>query len=258
MSQRRGIGGHHSAAPPSVEWYTPRAIVEALGPFDLDPCAAPFRLWDTAAVHYTRLENGLRRSWRSAWGPVRVFLNAPYGNAVALWIERLAQHGCGTALVFARTETAWWFRSVWPAASALLFLEGRVTFHRPNGDTGRISHSSGGPSVLVAYGLDDADRLEASGLAGAFVPLACKGQVVAVLRPASDLTWRDLVQEIVARSGGIITLAIAYARLAEHPKAAANPNWQAKIRQTLQGPRFRRIGGRRSGTYQLELGGAAA
>ena len=253
MSQRRGIGGHHSQAPQSVEWFTPREIIAALGPFDLDPCTSVGRPWDTAAAHYTRSENGLIKAWFG-----RIWLNPPYGAEIVRWMARLAEHGCGTALVFARTETAWWFQHVWPMASALLFLEGRVTFHRPDGATGRVGHNAGGPSVLIAYGLDDADRLEASGLAGAFVPLACKGQVVAVLRPTSDLTWRDLVQEIVARSGGIITLAIAYARLAEHPKAAANPNWQAKIRQTLQGPRFRRIGGRRSGTYQLELGGAAA
>lgn len=47
-------------------WLTPRHIIEALGPFDLDPCAAPSpRPWPTAAVHYdiTQGEDGLMLPW---------------------------------------------------------------------------------------------------------------------------------------------------------------------------------------------------
>lgn len=35
------------------EWLTPRNIVDALGPFDLDPCAPIVRPWPTAVQHYT-------------------------------------------------------------------------------------------------------------------------------------------------------------------------------------------------------------
>lgn len=70
-------------------------------------------------------------------------------------MARLANHGSGTALVFARTETRWFVQTVWRRASALLFLEGRLTFHHGDGTASKVGHNSGGPSVLVAYG--DAD-----------------------------------------------------------------------------------------------------
>lgn len=45
------------------EWYTPKHIVDALGRFDLDPCAPVERLWDTATNHLTYLDDGLKSSW---------------------------------------------------------------------------------------------------------------------------------------------------------------------------------------------------
>lgn len=48
-----GMGSHHSAAAGTHVWLTPPHVVDALGPFDLDPCASTDRPWDTAAKHYT-------------------------------------------------------------------------------------------------------------------------------------------------------------------------------------------------------------
>lgn len=97
----------------------------------------------------------------------RVWCNPPYGLQAWTWLERLADHGQGTALVFARTETAGFFRTVWRRASALLFLEGRLHFHHPDGT--RAPANAGAPSVLVAYGDYDAHRLATCGLPGAYV-----------------------------------------------------------------------------------------
>lgn len=55
-------------------------------------------------------------------------------------------------------------------ASALLFLRGRLFFHRADGR--RAAHNAGAPSVLIAYGARDAELLRGCGLAGGFVPLA--------------------------------------------------------------------------------------
>ncbi len=46
-----GMGSHQSPRMKTDEWLTPPCILEALGPFDLDPCAVagPFRPWPTAA-----------------------------------------------------------------------------------------------------------------------------------------------------------------------------------------------------------------
>lgn len=161
-----GIGSHHSATSISDEWLTPPEIVRSLGIFDLDPCSPVDRPWDTAVTHLSLVEDGLDHPWFG-----RVWLNPPYSQ-VESWMARMAAHGDGTALVFARTETAWWFNTIWPRADALLFLRGRITFYRGDGSASLGGHSSGGPSVLVAYGPYNAQALGESGLDGAFVPLA--------------------------------------------------------------------------------------
>ena len=97
----------------------------------------------------------------------RVWLNPPYGAEGWRWLAKLADHGNGIAIVFARTETRGFFESVWGRASALLFIKERLHFHHPDGT--RAKGNSGGPSVLVAYGPENAERLKASGIPGAFV-----------------------------------------------------------------------------------------
>lgn len=87
------------------------------------------------------------------------------------WLARLADHGNGIALVFARTETMGFFAQAWERATAMLFLKGRLTFLRPDGTPPRNNGSgnAGGPSVLIAYGDEAAARLEHSGLDGVLV-----------------------------------------------------------------------------------------
>ena len=160
------MGGHQSAAMLKDEWLTPREILEALGAFDLDPCApaAERRPWPTAAAHYSAEDDGLSRHWSG-----RVWLNPPYGRWTGRWLQRLAQHGQGTALIFARTETADWHDYVWPLAQAVLFLRGRLHFHHVDGR--RAAANAGAPSALIAYGQRDADLLRASGIGGKFIQL---------------------------------------------------------------------------------------
>jgi len=161
---RKGIGGHQSAAMKNDEWLTPPHIIEALGPFDLDPCAPIVRPWPTAAQHYTKEHNGLSMPWHG-----RVWLNPPYGLEAAAWLALLVAHGCGTALIFARTETGMFFDHVWDGADAVLFLRGRLHFHFVDGT--RAKANSGAPSVLAAYGAYDAARLRAYRHAGRFIDL---------------------------------------------------------------------------------------
>lgn len=153
---QRSVGG-------TDVWLTPPDLLAKLGPFDLDPCYGEPRPWPTAATMLGPAEDGLRTPWPAG---ARVWLNAPYSD-VGRWLAKLAGHGVGTALVFARTETRIFHEHVWERATALLFLRGRITFHRGDGTPG--SGNAGGPSVLAAYGVDDAERLGASGIAGAFL-----------------------------------------------------------------------------------------
>lgn len=161
-----GIGAHQSAQRQSDEWLTPRHVLDALGPFDLDPCASiEHSSWVDAARAYTAIDDGLSQDWHG-----RVFLNPPYADA-APWMEKMALHGQGIALLFARCDTRMWFESIWPHATGFLFLAGRLTFVRADGERTKPGHNSGGPSVLVAYG-DDAEVLRSAKLDGAFVPSA--------------------------------------------------------------------------------------
>lgn len=159
------MGSHQSARAVTTTWLTPPELIEKLGPFDLDPCAAPSpRPWSTAARHIELPEDGLEAEWSG-----HVWLNPPYSFAAWEWLAKLAEHGDGIALVFARTETAGFVSQVWEKASGVLFLYGRLYFHRPDGT--RAPASSGAPSCLVAYGSVAARKLAASDLAGTYVHL---------------------------------------------------------------------------------------
>lgn len=152
----KGVGAHD-------EWLTPPEVVEALGPFDLDPCSPIDRPWPTAARHFTVADDGMRQTWQGL-----VWCNPPYADW-ARWLHRLAEHDDGVALIFARTETRSFFEAVWDRADALLFLRGRLTFYHQSGKPGK--GNAGAPSVLVAYGPRAVDRLAASGLEGRLVRL---------------------------------------------------------------------------------------
>lgn len=148
----------------TVEWLTPPEIIEALGPFDLDPCAHPSQPWATAKHMSTLPVDGLTLDWAGS-----VWLNPPYGRAIADWLAKLAAHGDGVALVPARTEVeAWFWPHIWEAATAVLFIRGRLYFRKPDGSkAGNAGHGS----VLVAYGRKMAGRLLASGIEGKFITL---------------------------------------------------------------------------------------
>jgi len=141
-------------------WLTPPEIINLLGPFDIDPCAAPCpRPWKTANEHYTELDgDGLVKNWNGiAW------VNPPYGNKAEAWLHKLAMHGEGIALIFARTETAW-FQRVMHHDWLLFFPAGRLFFYKPTGE--RAGGNAGAPSVFLAIGEESKKRLSNCGISG--------------------------------------------------------------------------------------------
>lgn len=162
--ERRGMASHERVGNGKDEWLTPQEIVQSLGAFDLDPCSPIKRPWPTAGNHYTIADDGLKQKWFG-----RVWLNPPYGDETEKWMKRLAEHGNGIALIFARTETATWFEWVWPKATAVLFFRGRIAFCHVDGH--RAQTSAGAPSALIAYGQHNADVLRASKIEGRYVAL---------------------------------------------------------------------------------------
>ncbi|MEQ1565374.1 MAG: DNA N-6-adenine-methyltransferase [Myxococcota bacterium] len=124
-----------------MEWYTPPELLlelaERYGPFDLDVAADPRApIWPLVPHHYTAEDDGLTSPW---WGAV--WMNPPYGDQLPRWIDRAADQAEKgqvkriTALVPARTDTAWWWRAL-DSGAAPEFLKGRVNFWRPDGTRG--------------------------------------------------------------------------------------------------------------------------
>ena len=158
-----------STVPPSERndrWLTPSHIVEALGEFDLDPCGAPDHV---LAKHTYLLENGddgLVDPWKG-----RIWLNPPYGRHQRPWIERLVEHGEGTALLPVATGTKLWQDVVWPNATAIHFYRHRIEFLRRKGFDGGEKMVSPQASAIIAIGDKDAEALVRSDLPGFVVDI---------------------------------------------------------------------------------------
>ena len=69
------------------EWYTPKEIIDALGEFDLDPCAPVSPLYKTASIMYNKNDDGLKQEWKG-----RVWLNPPYSRPlIESFVKRMAR-----------------------------------------------------------------------------------------------------------------------------------------------------------------------
>lgn len=215
----------HERTIGSDEWYTPPHIVEALGDFDFDPC--PGRHPDAPVFAPLSREavladlDGLTSHWHG-----RVWLNPPYGRETGAWLKRLALHGDGVALVFARTDTQAFFDHVWGKASAIFFMRGRVQFLYPTDDGLKRGRNAGAPSVLIAYdgdGWRNANALKNSGLPGYFVDLT-----------PTEVVWSGWACAVrtILQFG-----PLRYPDLYRHVEACVhrpgNSHIRAKIRQTL-------------------------
>lgn len=145
------------------EWLTPPEIIKSLGEFDVDPCSPINRPWDTAKIHYNKNDDGFTKEWHG-----RVWCNPPYGRQTFEWIHKLAAHGNGMTLIFARTETLGFHYEVWDKADAIFFFKGRLKFHYVDGTQGL---SANAPSCLVAYGQNNVEAIKNANLNGKLIIL---------------------------------------------------------------------------------------
>lgn len=150
LSSNRTHGG--AACEYSDEWYTPAPLVQALGPFDLDPCAGPNH---HAKRNLRRPACGLSLKWKG-----RVWLNPPFTN-VHEWVAKMQNHRSGIMLVNARPDAAW-FQCAASSALAIFWIKGRVKFQRPDGSVGNPPVGC----VLFAWSEFDVQALRHSGLSG--------------------------------------------------------------------------------------------
>lgn len=144
---------HDSKNNLSVDWYTPPDFFVNLDlVFDLDPCQPEKKIpWIPAAKHYWASIDGLSLPWEG-----RVWLNPPYGKQTSTWLKKMHQHKNGVALVFARTDCAW-YHDYASKADAILFMRGRMKFVDGLCKTGGSGAGCG--SMLLAWGHDNVRAL---------------------------------------------------------------------------------------------------
>lgn len=83
-------------------WLTPRYIIDALGPFDTDPCCPDGGMpWPTATRMITKSEDGLAQAWEG-----HVWLNPPYGREALPFFRQMTSYRGGVLALclYARTR----------------------------------------------------------------------------------------------------------------------------------------------------------
>lgn len=151
----------HCRPPKTTTWLTPPEIIEALGPFDLDPCCPHDMPWRTAERMIQQPECGLDTEWpRDSF----VWMNPPFTRGEReRWMEKMANHpGGGIMLIPSATETDAFFKYVWSHIAWIFWLKGRPHFYNEEGERSRAN--CGCSVCLVGYGTKAKNRFM-----GAFV-----------------------------------------------------------------------------------------
>ncbi len=134
---------------------TPQYIIDALGPFDLDPCAGKDTNIGKVNWWNGRGENGLKREWSGF-----VWCNPPFLYK-EIWIKRMLKHNNGILLLPER-GSAPWFGPLAERAGAYFVMGKKINF------VGGSSSNNIG-SVLFPFGSEAISRIEKSDLPGLLV-----------------------------------------------------------------------------------------
>lgn len=138
-------------------WITPKYITDAIGKFDLDPCAHIDMPWQHATNQFTINDNGLSQNWNG-----RVWLNPPFNRKyIDSWFAKMVNHGNGILLTGAAFETKRFEKFVWGKSDGILVLDHRPKFCQPCGES---LGNSGQTICLIAYGTDNLESLIESNL----------------------------------------------------------------------------------------------
>lgn len=136
----------HEAAIKSNEWYTPDYVFDALEcDFDLDVAAPRDLTYCSVPAQNVIMSDSLNKKWNGF-----VWMNPPYGNQNLKyqWIRKFIKHGNGIALMPDRTSAPWW-QYFAKRSDAVLFVDGKIKFIRPDGS---IGESPGNGTTLFAIG----------------------------------------------------------------------------------------------------------
>lgn len=130
----------------TYEWYTPPEIFIALNTtFDLDVAVPVDRTYCHTPARKFITEKSLETEWDGF-----VWCNPPFGgrNGIVPWLDKMASHANGIALTPDRTSAPWWQKAA-KEADAILFINGKPKFIKPDGSTGK---QPGNGVTLLGYG----------------------------------------------------------------------------------------------------------
>ena len=157
------IRQQHNPVVSSDEWYTPKWIIDVLGPFDTDPCAPLVPPYEIAPLTYNIKTNGLMHDWLGL-----VWMNPPYSrDPLRRFCEKMREHDEGIALLVNRQDNLLWQEVIFPSARSMIFMRHRVKFVRPDGSSGTPFFGS----CLVAWGAEADHRLRSCNIEGKYVLL---------------------------------------------------------------------------------------
>lgn len=146
------------------EWYTPKEIIDSLGPFDLGPCAPMTPLWTTAQIMWNKQDDGLSKKWFG-----HVWLNPPYSRPlIEQFVQKMSKHGNGIALLFNRCDSKIFQEVIFKKATGMKFLRKRIRFYRADGTRG---DSPGCGSVLISFGERNDKVIRSCEMEGKYVRL---------------------------------------------------------------------------------------
>jgi phage N-6-adenine-methyltransferase len=113
----------------SNEWATPQAFFDELNKefnFTLDPCSTDVN--KKCKKHFTINDDGLSKSWAKEV----VFMNPPYGGHTGQWLLKALDESKKGAVVVcfivSSTDRSYWHEYIFPFASQIRFLRGRLKF----------------------------------------------------------------------------------------------------------------------------------
>lgn len=120
----------------SNEWATPQEFFDRLNDefhFTLDPCAT--RQNAKCKDYCTISSDGLKRNWSGQ----TVFMNPPYGGHTGEWIKKACDtventkndwnHTIVVCLIVSSTDRSYWHEYIFPYASQIRFIRGRLHFN---------------------------------------------------------------------------------------------------------------------------------
>ena len=133
----------------SNEWETPKDLFDKLDlefQFTLDPCSTPQNA--KCLKYYTKEDDGLSKSWEDEC----VFMNPPYGREIGKWVKKAYEESLKGAMVVclipARTDTKYYHKYIFPYATDIRFIKGRVKFDNGSGKLNPAPF----PSAIVVFG----------------------------------------------------------------------------------------------------------